>query len=123
MAAGSYNTMVEWLNKINADLAQAMTCPDADLQFLTQLQTSVLQKLRSPYDANPNGPAPQLPPGGGPGGPGGGPPPDMAALLGAGGTPIPPAGPPPMPPGNGPMPAAPRPGPTDMGEIARMIGG
>lgn len=123
MAAGSYNTMVEWLNKINADLASAMTCPDADIAFLSDIQTKVLQKLRAPYDSNPNGPAAQLPPAGGgapPGGPGGGPPPELAALLGGG--PGPGGGAPMMGPPPGHMPMA-RPAPPSPDEMQRLMAG
>lgn len=51
MAARSQNTMVEFLQKMLADLSMAKTLPDADLSFLLQLETAVLQKLRSPIDA------------------------------------------------------------------------
>lgn len=100
MASGSYNTMAEWLGKINQDLASAAACPDADLEFLVGLQTQVLQKLRQPYDQNPNGMPPQLPPAGGmnmgPGMPGAGPPspgPSLEGIVPAGG----PVGPGPAP--------------------------
>lgn len=141
MASGSYNSMQEGLLKIAREITDLQTYPDvtpSDMEWLVNLQTQVIQKARAPHDeANPNAPLPtggpsQLP-GAGPGaGPGigpppgmpgqGGPPPELAALLG-GPTGIPSGGGAPMPPqGRGPMPAPPRPGPTDMGEIARMIG-
>lgn len=60
MAARSTNTMAEFLQKMLSDIATAKTLPDADLAFLLQLETAILQKLRSPIDAmmgqmSPNG--------------------------------------------------------------------
>lgn len=69
----STNTMAEFLQRMLGDLAEAKTLPDADLQFLISLETSILQKLRAPIDAlmgqmeggqNPM----SAPPGGGAGG-------------------------------------------------------
>lgn len=43
--------MAEFLQKMLGDVAEAKTLPDADLQFLIQLETTILQKLRAPIDA------------------------------------------------------------------------
>lgn len=51
MASRSTNTMAEFLQRMLGDLAEAKTLPDADLQFLIQLETIILQKLRAPIDA------------------------------------------------------------------------
>lgn len=51
MASRSTNTMSEFLQRMLGDLAEAKTLPDADLQFLIQLETTILQKLRAPIDA------------------------------------------------------------------------
>lgn len=122
MASGRMNTVEEGLLKIAQDLVALQAAPDCtpdDMQFLVQKQTEFLERARRGIDgANPNAPLPGVAPGGAQ--PPQGPPPELAALLGGGGG-IPSAGAPPMP-GRGPMPAAPRPGPTDMGEIARMLG-
>lgn len=124
MASGKYNTMEEGLLKIAQDLTTLQTAPDVgpeDMTWLVEKQTEFIQRARKGIDgANPNAP---LPAGGNDLAPPGPPPPELAALLGGGGG-IPGA-PPGMaagPPGRGPMPAPPRPGPTDMGEIGRMLG-
>lgn len=51
MASRSTNTMAEFLQRMLGDLAEAKTLPDADLQFLIQMETTILQKLRAPIDA------------------------------------------------------------------------
>lgn len=51
MASRSTNTMAEFLQRMLGDLAEAKTLPDADLQFLIQIETTILQKLRAPIDA------------------------------------------------------------------------
>lgn len=51
MASRSTNTMAEFLQRMLGDLAEAKTLPDADLQFLISLETTILQKLRAPIDA------------------------------------------------------------------------
>lgn len=50
MATRTDNTMVEWLQKINKDIAEAKTLADADMPFLVQLETLVLQRLKQPVD-------------------------------------------------------------------------
>jgi hypothetical protein len=44
------NTMAEGLQKLLSDISAMMAAPDADLDFLGQLQTVVLQKIRAPLD-------------------------------------------------------------------------
>lgn len=51
MASRSTNTMSEFLQRMLGDLAEAKTLPDADLQFLIGMETTILQKLRAPIDA------------------------------------------------------------------------
>lgn len=88
MPVRASNTMVEGLTSIMSDIASMKAMPDGDLQFLIQLETMILKKLREPIDSM----AGQM---GGPGGmpEGAGPMPGM----GPGSTP-PPPGPPPGPP-------------------------
>lgn len=47
----STNTMAEFLQRMVGDIADAKVLPDADLEFLIQLETTILQKLRAPIDA------------------------------------------------------------------------
>lgn len=47
----STNTMAEFLQRMMGDISEAKTLPDADLEFLIQLETTILQKLRAPVDA------------------------------------------------------------------------
>lgn len=47
----STNTMAEFLQRMLGDIAEAKTLPDADLGFLIQIETTILQKLRAPIDA------------------------------------------------------------------------
>jgi len=44
------NTMAEGLQKLLGDLAEMMAAPDADLDFLGELNTMVLTKIRQPFD-------------------------------------------------------------------------
>lgn len=86
MATRATNTMTEGLQSLLGDVSSMKALPDADLAYLTELETFILKKLREPVDAmagqlgNPPpglpgmgvpGPAPSLPPGV-PGGPPGG---------------------------------------------------
>lgn len=71
MATRSTNTQVEALGKLISDLAEIKQFPDADLPFLIQLETIILQYLRAPLDEMKGGGGGQ---GGPPGGPGGFPP-------------------------------------------------
>lgn len=125
MASGRMNTFEEGILKVARDLTDIQSSPGItpeQMKWCIEKQTEFIAKAREPADlANPNPPLPTGPSNDmAPPGP---PPPELAALLGGGGG-IPGA-PPGMgagPPGRGPMPAPPRPGPTDMGEIARMLG-
>lgn len=114
MALGTKNTntMAEALRGIMQDLAYVQTLPDADLDFISGIQQTILGKLRAPMDAylQSQGPGQTAPPqAAGPaglgGGMGGAPAPDptgsgggMGALVsqmmgaGGGGAPM---GPPP----------------------------
>lgn len=67
------NTMGEVLQGILQDISQAKTLPDADLEFLLNMETAILSKLRQPMEqmmgqlegaGSPPG-APPLAPGGG----------------------------------------------------------
>lgn len=127
MASRSTNTMSEFLQRMLGDLAEAKTLPDADLQFLIQLETTILQKLRAPIDAlmgqmnNGQGgqQIPQTPGGGGmPGGTPGG----AAGLAGMQGGLDPQMLPQPAPAGRvtGTRMEAPMP---NVDELRRMMGG
>jgi hypothetical protein len=45
------NTMAEGLTAILSDLAGLKPLPDADLQFLTEMETMILGKLQAPVNA------------------------------------------------------------------------
>lgn len=53
MAGGtrSTNTMGEGLQVLLNDITSLKTAPDADLQWIVQLEAFVLQKIREPYEA------------------------------------------------------------------------
>lgn len=42
--------MAEGLQKLLSDIAAMQAAPDADLDFLGQLQTVILTKIRAPFD-------------------------------------------------------------------------
>jgi len=70
MATRVDNTMVEWLQKMNKNIAEAKTLPDADKPFLIGLENLILDRLKKPVDdMRAQGtlpPAqPTIPPGGG----------------------------------------------------------
>lgn len=93
--------MMEALSKVVSDISQAMVTPDADIQFLTQLQGVIVGRMRQGM-------------GGGQGQSPGGPPGGMSPPQG----PPPQAGPPSpgSPPGGGQPPGAPmQGGPTPNG--------
>jgi hypothetical protein len=48
MAARSTNTMAEGLQRLLSDIAQMKTTMDADLPFLLQIETLIVDKLRDP---------------------------------------------------------------------------
>lgn len=48
------NTMAEGLQKLLSDIAAMQAAPDADLDFLGQLQTVILTKIRAPFDQTQN---------------------------------------------------------------------
>lgn len=103
--ARSTNTMGEVLVDILRQLSVAKTLPDADLEFLVNIETAVIQKLRQPLDqamgqlpegaidpnslAGPDGPPPGM----------GGPPPGMEQMMAQ--APVMDAPMPPPPPGPG----------------------
>lgn len=97
------NTMSEGLQKIAQDLTSLKMTPDADLPFLIQLETTILTKLREPFEAAAGqmGPPPGNAVDAGLAAAGAG----MSVLPGgAGGMGGPPMG---MPGAGGPMPASP----------------
>lgn len=53
MATGgrTTNTMSEMLTNMLRDISVAKTLPDADLEFLVNLETNILMKLRQPLEA------------------------------------------------------------------------
>jgi hypothetical protein len=117
MAVKSTNTQSEVLTSMLGDISTAKTLPDADLQFLVELETMILGKLREPLDQA----AGQM----GPGGPSaaGGPPPPGAGMPPMGGPmpPPPPGGPEFMGPGPGGPAGLRSPGPSP-DELARLLG-
>lgn len=50
MAQRSTNTMAEMLQSMLQDISVAKTLPDADLEFLVNLETTLLGKIREPLD-------------------------------------------------------------------------
>lgn len=50
MATRGTNTMAEGLQSMLGSIAEMMAAPDADLDFLGQLNVMVLQKIRQPFD-------------------------------------------------------------------------
>lgn len=121
MATRGMNTMAEGLASLMGDIAQMKAQPDADLQFLIELETMILRKLREPVD---NMAGQMAGPGAGPGpvpgmGPGSTPPgPDM------GGMPMgPPPGPPRGEPGGSPRGMMMGPGAPNPDELRRLMQG
>lgn len=123
MAARSTNTMAEFLQKMLSDIATAKTLPDADLAFLLQLETAILQKLRSPIDAmmgqmSPNGQQGNPQQGGGQPAPGGQGPSQMGVVGAMNPNPV--ATPPPAQRVPG---IRSDPGAVNMDELMRSMGG
>lgn len=87
MAVRGTNTMAEALQRMLGDISQMKTLPDGDLEYLANLETMVLKKLREPIDAVQ---AMGLSQAGGGGQPGAMPP----GMGPGGGMQMPPAGPP-----------------------------
>lgn len=120
MASGQFNTMAEGLQKLVMEVASLMGTPDADIEWLTDLQAHVTQKIRQPIDGAGGGP---LPPAGADAGQGPMPP-ELAAMMGGGGPaamgPGIGAPPPGMP---GPMPGGPSmsPQPPNPDELRRLM--
>lgn len=46
----STNTMAEGLRKVHQLVNDLKTFPDADLEWLINLETTIIQKIREPYD-------------------------------------------------------------------------
>lgn len=132
--AAQPGTMLEALNKVISDISQAMVTPDADIQFLTQLQGVIVGRMRQgpgnggqqphPQGQPPMGGQMSPPPGQPPGPPqGGGGPAPGGPVGGPGGGGPPPGGPgqmqgPPSPNGVTPLAQAPNPD-----ELRRMLAG
>lgn len=118
-STATLNTMAEGLMKVAKELTALMALPNADIDFLTELQTSILG-----YVQHANMPSPSLPPPGpnnqlpGPPPPAGIPP-EVAALMGGGGAPqgITPSPNPAMPVGN----VASQAGPPNPDELRRLL--
>ncbi len=54
MAGPSVNTMPEGLTKMLGLVSEMMAMPDADLDWLGQINVMVLQKIRQPFDQSQN---------------------------------------------------------------------
>lgn len=94
----SANSMQEYLSGLLQDVAYMQSLPDADLEYLTNLQAVVLAKLREPMDQAMAQAAQSAPPALGSATPGGG----LGGPGPMGASPAPPMGPPPGPPMGGP---------------------
>lgn len=125
MALRAQNTMSEGLSAMLQDIGGMKALPDADLNFLTEMETMILGKLRAPVDAMAGNSGPGSP---GPAGI------DMSAGpvpgMGPGSTPpmppMPPMGPmggPPMgSPGGPPRGLPPSPQMPSPDELRRVLG-
>ena len=116
--AAQPTTMTDALQRVLQDLSMAMTTPDADIQFLTQMQGVVVGRMRAGNAGHPGQPG--MPPGASPspgGMPGGMPGPMQPPPGGAPpGAPQPPLAGPPGPNGVTSLAQAPNPD-----ELRRMI--
>ena len=126
MASRSTNTMSEVLESIVTLLGTAKMMPDADIVWLTDLETQVIEKARAPFaqQGAMSQPAPASDGGGGMGGGmGGAGGPDLASILGGMGPGMP--GPPndPMAGAPGGPPMAPMTGMAGPGGGGRSMGG
>lgn len=62
MASRSTNTMVEALQKLNRDIADMKTLPDADRAWLVQLENMILERMTRPVqELQAQGQLPQSP--------------------------------------------------------------
>jgi len=116
MAVRSTNTYSEGLQSLIQDIASLQLAPDANVEFLMQVQQMIIAEAQAPLLAQAQvaqqgpptpgnvQPAPPVP-GVGEGGPGG-----LAGLLGVGG------------PGGGSAPLPPGPGGAAPGELDRILG-
>lgn len=50
MATRVDNTMVEWLQKMLKNIAEAKLLPDADMAFLVELENTILTKAKQPVE-------------------------------------------------------------------------
>lgn len=89
--------MSEMLSDVLGNVAIMKTLPDADLEWLVELETMILAKLRQPLDEQSSGFG--APPGGGA--------PPVAPVPPGGGVPAPPLPPQDVPGGPGAMPIIP----------------
>jgi hypothetical protein len=87
VATRQTNTMVEALQRLHGDIAQMKILPDADLPFIMELETMIVEKLRNPVTKMES--EGMLPPGGGQAAfPGQGQPLGGGVMQGAGTPPI-----------------------------------
>lgn len=108
------NTFGEALQKELRNFADMKVMPDADLPFIIDIETKIIQKLRAPDDQASASGQSNLPMGG--------PPPGMGG-PGMGGPPGPPPGPPSFPPGSpmGPPAGIPQHAGVSGDEVRRML--
>jgi hypothetical protein len=50
MATRVDNTMVEWLQKMNKNIAEAKMLPDADMAFLVTMENMILDRAKKPVN-------------------------------------------------------------------------
>jgi len=50
MATRVDNTMVEWLQKMLKNIAEAKLLPDADMAFLVTMENQIIQKAKQPVN-------------------------------------------------------------------------
>ena len=109
MATRQNNTMQEGLHQLLSSLAQLKAAPDANLEFLSAIESSILDKLREPMQQAAQALAQAggvLPPGMGQ---------QLGAAAGAG------VGAPPMAP-SGPAPSAGMPNPDELRRLVASAG-
>ncbi len=115
MAGGTRgtNTMAEALQRMLADISQIKAMPDADLEFLIGVETTILQKLRAPVEKMVG----QLDQGQGQ------PDPMADPMAGGGAIPMDPSMGQPSMPGGGVPGMRQSPGPPNPDELRRLLGG